>query len=75
MIMNINENHTTSKSQEKKILDWMLAGLSITQLEALTLFGCSRLSARIGEIKAKGYIVYSEYITTTTGKRVKSYHM
>lgn len=72
---NINENGTHSKSQTEKILEYMLSGKSITPLEALNLFGCFRLGARIADIKAKGYLVYSEFVTTQSEKKVKRYHL
>lgn len=70
---NINENEATSQSQESKILDHMLRGHRITGIEALNLCGCWRLPARIADIKKRGFPVQSEFITTTSGKRVKSY--
>lgn len=73
--MNINENTATSKSQTDRILDWMLAGHTITPLEALNKFGSLRLGARIAEIKARGYLVYSEFVPTPNGKKVKQYHL
>ena len=72
---NINENGKTSKSQNALIIEWMLAGNTITQLEALSMYGCSRLAARIADIRAKGYLVYSEFITTPSGKRIKQYYL
>lgn len=51
--MNINENQTSSQSQESKILDHMLRGHRITQLEATELFGCTRLAARIADIEKR----------------------
>lgn len=73
--MNINENTATSKSQTDRILDWMLTGHTITPLEALNKFGSLRLGARIAEIKARGYLVYSEFVPTPNGKKVKQYHL
>lgn len=73
--MNINENTKTSRSQTDLILEWMLSGKSITPLEALERFQTMRLGARIAEIRQKGYIVYSEFVTTPSGKRVKQYHL
>lgn len=75
LMQNINENHTASKSQTERILEWMLAGHPITPLEALNQFGSLRLGARIAEIKAKGYLVYSEFVETGNGKKVKQYHL
>lgn len=73
--MDINENHTHAKSQAEKILDYMLSGKAITPIEALDLFGCFRLGARIADIKAKGYLVYSDRITLPNGKKVAQYHL
>ena len=72
---NINENKKSSASQTDRILDYMLSGKSITPLEALDLFKCFRLGARIADIKARGYIVYSEFVTTDSQKKVKRYHL
>lgn len=72
---NINENANASRSQTERILEYMLQGRSITPLEALNDFGCSRLAARVADIRAKGYLVYSEFITTSSGKRVKRYYL
>lgn len=74
-MQNINENTKTSRSQTDLILEWMLAGHTITPLEALSIYGCSRLAARIADIRAKGYLVYSEFITLPNGKRVKRYNL
>lgn len=73
--MNINENHGTSKSQTDRILEYMLAGNSITPLEALERFKCFRLGARIADIKARGYLVYSEFVTGDNGKKFKKYYL
>ena len=73
--MNTNENKKDSRSQTDRILDYMLSGKSITPLEALDMFGCFRLGARIADIKAKGYIVYSEFVTTPSKKKVKRYYL
>lgn len=74
-MQNINENPSHSKSQAEKILDYMLSGKAITPIEALDLFGCFRLGARIADIKAKGYLVYSERVTLPNGKKVAQYHL
>lgn len=74
-MQNINENTKTSRSQTDLVLEWMLAGHTITPLEALEKFQTMRLGARIADIKAKGYLVYSEFVTTPNGKKVKQYHL
>lgn len=73
MKTNINENQASSQSQESKILDHMLRGHRITGMEALNLYGCFRLPARIADIQKRGFAVQSEFVTTNTGKRVKAY--
>ena len=74
-MQNINENTKTSRSQTDLILEYMLQGHSITPIEALEKFKTMRLGARIADIKAKGYLVYSEFVTTENGKKVKQYHL
>lgn len=74
-MQDINENTKTSKSQTDLILEWMLAGHAITPLDALERFKCFRLGARIADIKARGYLVYSEFVTTPSEKKVKKYYL
>lgn len=74
-MQNINENTKKSRSQTDLILEWMLAGHTITPLEALDRFKCNRLAARISEIKARGYLVYSEFVTGDNGKKYKKYYL
>ena len=74
-MQNNNENHAASKSQTDQILEYLLAGNSFTPLEAIDKFKCFRLGARISDITAKGYIVYSEFVTTPSEKKVKRYHL
>ena len=73
--MDINENTGACKAQTERILDYMLQGHAITPLEALEKFKCFRLGARIADIKARGYLVYSEFVTTPSEKKVKQYHL
>jgi hypothetical protein len=70
---NINLNEETSQSQESKILDYMLRGNRITGMDALQMFACFRLPARIADIEKRGFKIQSQFITTPTGKRVKQY--
>jgi len=70
---NINENALRCFSQERKIMGHMFQGNRITPLDALNLYGCGRLAARIADIKKRGIDVKSEFVTLPSGKRVKSY--
>jgi len=62
------------KSQREQIKKRLLRGLSITPLQALNLFGCQRLSPRIGEIEKEGYIVPRK-MEKRNGKRYARYWM
>ncbi len=46
-------------SQNDQILDYMFENGSITQKEAVDRFRCYRLSARIADLKKKGYVIRS----------------
>lgn len=43
------------ESQTSKILAYLLEGKSITPIDALNKFGCMRLSARIKDLRDKGF--------------------
>ena len=74
--ININENGTHAKTQKDRILDYLMEGHSLTPLEALNLFGCFRLGARIADIKGEGYLIRKEMVRdAATGKRYASYSM
>ena len=66
-------NKTTQSNQ---ILEYMRQGNSITPLEALNLFGCMRLGARIYDLSQAGYIIHREMVhDSRTGKRYASYRL
>ncbi len=64
-----------SESQNVAILAHLEAGASLTPLEALEMFGCFRLGARVHELRRRGWIIESHLIRTQTGKRVASYSL
>lgn len=63
-----------TKSQEKRILNYLQNGGKITTLEALDKFGCLRLSGRIYDLKRKGYNIKSNRITVNK-KQVAQYSL
>lgn len=65
----------TTVSQCNAILDYMQKGNSITGIEALNLFGCFRLPARIADLREVGHRISSKFITLNNGKRVKEYSL
>ena len=60
-------------SQRGSILIYLQAGNAITDIEALRLFQCRRLAARILELKRMGHHIKSRMITLMSGKRVAEY--
>jgi hypothetical protein len=42
-------------SQSKRILEYLKGGGSLSANEALRMFGCGRLAARISDLKKQGY--------------------
>ena len=63
------------QSQAGLILRHLQSGATLTALDALDLFGCNRLAARVADLKAKGYNVKSRWLVTPLGKRVSEYYL
>lgn len=61
-------------SQNALIKGWLLNGKSITPMEALNMFGCFRLSARIANLREEGMPVVTD-IVTINDKRVARYYL
>lgn len=61
------------KTQNEMIADHLIAGNSITQLEALELYGCLRLSGRIWDLKHEGMPIRTDMIKVGKRKRVARY--
>jgi Helix-turn-helix domain len=65
----------TSKTQEDQILAHLARCHSLTPLEALTVYGCFRLSARIFDLRKRGWEIESRSGRLWNGKRVAEYRM
>ena len=64
------------ETQKKKILHHLKHVGGLTAMQALRLFGCFRLAARISELTKSGYTVNSKFVTVGPDlKRVKYYWM
>ena len=61
---------TQTQTQKEAILRHLQSGKTITPLEALNLYGCYRLGARIWELRDEGYKIQSE--TVKQGKKTFS---
>jgi hypothetical protein len=59
----------TTESQNKRILEHLSLGRTLTSLEALLLFGSLRLASRINDLKNKGHNVKSEMVETEYSKK------
>lgn len=60
-------------TQSSAILDYMRSGHAITPLEALSLFGCFRLGARIWDLRREGYAIHAAPFKLPNGKTVQRY--
>lgn len=62
-------------SQTERIREHFEKGLSLTPLEALNLYGCLRLGARVWDLKRQGVPIDCDMVETPTGKRVAEYRL
>lgn len=62
-------------SQKKQIRAHLLKGRTITQLEALNLYGCLRLSAVIYDLREEGLPIITEKYQVSPRKRVGRYYI
>ena len=62
-------------SQKNRILSHLKTGKALTPLDALGLFDCLRLGARIYDLRDDGHIIHRDMIEVEGGKRVAQYVM
>ena len=62
----------STDSQTAIIKGWLLNGYSLTTLEALTMFRCFRLAARVADLRDEGMPILTEMVDIN-GKRVARY--
>ena len=68
--------HSSPKTQQQHIREYLEAGHSITPLEALEMFGCFRLGAQIFDLKKKGMAIeMTMKKDENTGKRYAVYYI
>lgn len=65
----------TQTSQGHDIRQFLKAGNSISALEALGIFRCFRLAARIKQLRDEGMRIITTMRADTTGKRYARYHL
>lgn len=71
MINSILTNDCAFESQKESILNYLQSGKSLSPLEALNMFNCLRLGARISDLRKEGYNIQTTY--NKTGKRYAKY--
>ena len=64
----------STDSQTALIKGWLLNGYSITQLDALNMFGCFRLSARIANLREEGLDIVTDMVNVHD-KRIAKYYL
>lgn len=57
-------------TQANAILNHLLHGYTITQLEAIDQFGCTRLAARINDLRKRGYHIQMDRVQSTTNPHI-----
>ncbi len=62
-------------TQKQQILAHLQGGRTITPLEALRLYGCFRLGARIWDLRRAGYEIASRTVKVEGGSHVAQYWM
>lgn len=75
MEKNVNENVSESLSQNRLIKEYLQSGHSLTQMDALNLFGCFRLASRVYDLRNQGLDIKKETIELASGKRVTRYYL
>ncbi len=63
----------TTESQNSQIRNWLLAGRSITSLEALDRFRCFRLASRISDLKRQGLPIERQMISNGESRFAQYY--
>lgn len=72
---NVNPNTKQSLSHKAAIKEALLAGETLTPLDALNRFGCFRLGARIWDLKNEGMSIRTDWKILSNGKKVAAYKL
>lgn len=68
------QSMSETSSQNQAILQHLQAGGALTHIDALRLFGCARLAARINDLRMRGVQIVTDTVIEG-GKRFASYRM
>ena len=74
--MSRNFNPNNPSSQTSQILAWLKRGRTLTPRQALDLFDCFRLSARIYDLRDEGYNIKTrDKVVGPNKKHVAEYYL
>ena len=62
-----------TESQEKRILEYLQSGRSLTQYQALVKFDCFRLASRVNRLRKNGHDIKTSMVELSNGKRIAKY--
>ena len=71
----MNTTQHSNRSQCARILKHLRRGRTLTHLQAERLFDCSRVSARILNLRNEGHRIDTEIVRTPSGKNVARYSL
>lgn len=57
-----------TKTQKNRLINFFKTGRDITETQAKTRFGIESLSARVAELRAEGYSIYTNVLKTARGE-------
>lgn len=63
------------ESQNKRILNYLKRGHRMTPMDALELFGCFRLAARVYDLRQEGHNISKQIIELSNGVNVAEYSL
>ena len=73
--MKQNIKHKNIPQADQILRDLKEEGSTITSGEALVFYQCSRLAARICELRKRGHNIQKKMITTPSGKSIAQYRL
>ena len=62
-------------SQSSQLLNHLKRGRTLSALNALNLFGCLRLAARIHDLRKRGHSIKGDWVQLPGGKRIVCYRI
>lgn len=63
------------QSQTDGLLAWFRSGQAVTQEEARRAFGCTRLAARVWDLREAGYAIAKRMVRDDSGRLVAEYYL